>query len=200
MPAQHASKCGWVACQTSWGFKVRRPAADLRVWDRSFEFVAGDPDKKNLWKQRSVTQRTDVWAETFRLTAAATPREGTDVTAITWGSGVVRCERAADLLREEGISVEVIDLRTILPWDVECVLQSVRKTGKAIVVHEAIMTGGFGGEIASRIASDAFEHLDGPVKRIGAKDSFVPYAPVLETFVLPSQDEVTAAIRELGKY
>ena len=127
-------------------------------------------------------------------------REGTDVTAITWGSGVVRCERAADLLRDEGISVEVIDLRTIIPWDVERVLDSVRKTGKAIVVHEAIMTGGFGGEIASRIASEAFEHLDGPVRRIGAKDSFVPYAPVLETYVLPSQDEITSAIRELGKY
>ncbi|HZI94175.1 MAG TPA: dehydrogenase E1 component subunit alpha/beta [Patescibacteria group bacterium] len=127
-------------------------------------------------------------------------REGTDVTAITWGSGVVRCERAADALKDEGISVEVIDLRTIVPWDVEMVLDSVKKTGKAIVVHEAIMTGGFGGEVASRIASDAFDSLDGPVKRVAAKDSFAPYAPSMEAFVLPSQEEVTAAIRDLGNY
>ena len=127
-------------------------------------------------------------------------REGTDVTAVTWGSSVIRCERAADALREEGISVEVIDLRTIIPWDVEGVMESVRRTGKAIVVHEAIMTGGFGGEVASRIASDVFEHLDGPVKRVAAKDCFVPYAPALEPFVLPSQEEVTAAIRDLAKF
>ena len=131
---------------------------------------------------------------------ARVAREGTDVTAVTWGSGVMRCERAADALKEEGISVEVIDLRTIVPWDVEMVLASVRKTGKAIVVHEAIMTGGFGGEIASRIASEAFEHLDGPVGRIGAKDSFVAYAPSQESYVLPSQGEITGAIRELAKY
>jgi 2-oxoisovalerate dehydrogenase E1 component len=127
-------------------------------------------------------------------------REGTGVTAVTWGSGVVRCERAADALREEGVSVEVIDLRTIVPWDVETVLSSVRKTGKAIVVHEAIMTGGFGGEVASRIASDAFEHLDGPVRRVAAKDSFVGYAPVMESYVLPSQEEVTSAIRDLAAF
>jgi len=131
---------------------------------------------------------------------ARVARHGTDVTAVTWGSGVVRCERAADALKEEGISVEVIDLRTIVPWDVETVLSSVRKTGKAIVVHEAILTGGFGGELVSRIASDAFEDLDGPVKRVGARDSFVPYAPSLEGYVLPSQEEVTSAIRELGNY
>jgi len=131
---------------------------------------------------------------------ARVTREGDHVTAVTWGSGVIRCERASDALRDEGISVEVIDLRTIVPWDVETVLDSVRRTGKAIVVHEAIMTGGFGGEVASRIASESFDHLDGPVMRIGARDSFVAYAPVLETYVLPSQDEVTTAIRDLARY
>jgi len=131
---------------------------------------------------------------------ARVTREGEHVTAVTWGSGVIRCERASDALREEGISVEAIDLRTIVPWDAETVLDSVRKTGKAIVVHEAVMTGGFGGEVASRIASESFDHLDGPVKRIGARDSFVAYAPVLETYVLPSQDEVTTAIRDLARY
>jgi 2-oxoisovalerate dehydrogenase E1 component len=132
--------------------------------------------------------------------AARVAREGADVTAVTWGSGVIRCERAAEALREEGIAVEVIDLRTIVPWDRETVLASVRKTGKAIVVHEAIMRGGFGGEVASWIASEAFDDLDGPVRRVAAKDSFVPYAPSLEAHVLPSQEEVTSAIRELARY
>ncbi len=131
---------------------------------------------------------------------ARVSREGTDVTAITWGSGVIRCERAADALKEEGHSVEVIDLRTIVPWDREAVLTSVRKTGKAIVVHEAIMTGGFGGEIASWIAREAFEHLDGPVERVAAKDCHVAYAPSLETDILPSQEQITDAIRSLAAY
>jgi len=132
---------------------------------------------------------------------ARVAREGTDVTAITWGSGVIRCERAADALKDEdGLSVEVIDLRTIIPWDVEMVLDSVRKTGKAIVVHEAPLTGGFGGEVASRIASEAFEFLDGPVQRVAAKDSHVAYAPSLEADILPSQEQVTSAIRDLGRY
>ena len=127
-------------------------------------------------------------------------REGTSVSAITWGSGVVRCERAAEALKDEGISVEVIDLRTIIPWDREAVLNSVRKTGKAIVVHEAIMTGGFGGEVASFIAQEAFEHLDGPVRRIAAKDCHVAYAPSMEADILPSQEQVTQGIRELAQY
>ena len=131
---------------------------------------------------------------------ARVARQGTDITAVTWGSGVIRCERAADALAEEGISVEVLDLRTIVPWDAEAVVRSVHKTGKAIVVHEAILTGGFGAEVASRIAADAFDHLDGPVRRVAAKDSFVAYAPSLETFILPSQEEVTSAIRELALY
>jgi len=127
-------------------------------------------------------------------------RTGTDLTAITWGSGVIRCLRAADALEREGFSVEVIDLRTLVPLDEEACLASVRKTGKCIVVHEAPVLGGFGGEVAARIASGAFEHLDAPVRRCGAKDSFPPYAPSLEAAVLPSQEDVTEAIRELAAW
>ncbi len=127
-------------------------------------------------------------------------REGEHMTAVTWGSGVVRCLRAAEELQGEGFSVEVIDLRTIVPWDAETVIESVRKTGKAIVVHEAIMTGGFGGEVASRIAKEAFDSLDGPVERVAAKDSFVAYAPALERAILPSQEQVTEAMRALARY
>lgn len=127
-------------------------------------------------------------------------RPGSDLTAITWGSGVIRCLRAADALEREGTSVEVIDLRTLVPLDDEACVASVKKTGKCIVVHEAPRLGGFGGEIAARIASEAFEYLDAPVRRCAAKDAFPPYAPNLEAAVLPSQEDVTEAIRELAAW
>ena len=125
---------------------------------------------------------------------------GTDLTAITWGSGVVRCQRAAAELARDGFSVEVIDLRTLVPLDEEMIFTSVRKTGKAIVVHEAPLNNGFGGEVAARIADACFDVLDAPVRRCAAKDCFPPYAPSLEAAVLPSQEDVTAAIRELARW
>ncbi len=131
---------------------------------------------------------------------ARVAREGTDLTAITWGSGVHRCLRAAAELEAEGVSVEVLDLRTLVPWDEEAVFQSVRRTGKAIVVHEAILTGGFGGEIAARIGSDCFADLDAPVRRVAAVDCFPPYAPSLEAAILPSQEAIAQALRELARW
>ena len=132
---------------------------------------------------------------------ARVAREGTHLTAITWGSGVIRCERAAaELAEKDGVSMEVIDLRTIVPLDVEAIVASVRKTGRALVVHEAQVFAGMGAEVAARIAADAFEWLDAPVRRVGAKDCFVPFAPALESAVLPSQEDVTAAARELARY
>ena len=125
---------------------------------------------------------------------------GTDMTAITWGSGVVRCQRAAAELAKDGFSVEVIDLRTLVPLDEEAIFASVRKTGKAIVVHEAQKNNGFGGEIAARIADECFDALDAPVRRVAAKDCFPPYAPALEAAVVPSQESVTAAMRALSQW
>ena len=125
---------------------------------------------------------------------------GSDMTAITWGSGVVRCQRAAAELEREGYSVEVIDLRTLVPLDEDLIFSSVRKTGKAIVVHEAQRNNGFGGEIAARIAENCFDALDAPVGRVAAKDCFPPYAPSLEAAILPSQDDVTAALRSLARW
>jgi 2-oxoisovalerate dehydrogenase E1 component len=131
---------------------------------------------------------------------AATVAPGKDMTAITWGSGVVRCQRAAAELAREGFSVEVIDLRTLVPLDEDLIFSSVRKTGKAIVVHEAQLNNGFGGEVAARIGSECFDALDAPVRRCAAKDCFPPYAPSLEAAILPSQEDVTAAIRELARW
>jgi 2-oxoisovalerate dehydrogenase E1 component len=127
-------------------------------------------------------------------------REGTDATIVTWGSTVSRSLTAAARLEEEGASVEVVDIRTIVPLDEETILASARKTGRVLVAHEAILTVGFGGEIAARVADGAFAYLDAPVKRIAALDTFCPFAPSLESAVLPSADDVTNALRDLLAY
>lgn len=131
---------------------------------------------------------------------AKTVRSGSDLTIVTWGALVQKSLEAARLLAKENISVEVVDLRTLIPWDVETILESVRKTGKVLVVHEDTITGGFGAEIASRIVSDAFEFLDAPVQRLGAKDCHVPYSWVLEPEVLPQDRDIIATARRLADY
>jgi pyruvate/2-oxoglutarate/acetoin dehydrogenase E1 component len=128
-------------------------------------------------------------------------REGDDVTVVTWGAMVYTAAEAAEKVAEEDdISTEIVDLRTIIPWDRTAVLASVEKTSKAIVLHEDTHTGGFGGEIAATIAEEAFEHLDAPVKRITAPDTPVPFAPALEKAFLPQVDDVVAGLREVGSY
>jgi 2-oxoisovalerate dehydrogenase E1 component len=99
--------------------------------------------------------------------------------------------------KEIGKTIEVIDLRTIVPWDKEMVLKSVKKTNRAIVVHEDTWTGGFGGEIASYISQNAFNHLDAPVMRVAAKDSPIPYAPAYENDVLPNEQKIKVEIEKL---
>jgi 2-oxoisovalerate dehydrogenase E1 component beta subunit len=128
-------------------------------------------------------------------------REGDDVTVVTWGAMVYTASGAADKVAEEdSISTEIVDLRTIIPWDRKAVLASVEKTSKVIVLHEDTHTGGFGGEIAATIAEEAFEQLDAPVKRITAPDTPVPFAPTLEKAFLPQVDDVAAGIREIASY
>ena len=107
---------------------------------------------------------------------------------------------AAAIVEANGISVEVLDLRTLIPWDREAVLESARRTSKVLVLHEDTRTGGFGAEIAATIAEEAFEHLDGPVKRIAAPDAPVPFSPPLERAYIPQVDDVVAGLRELAAY
>jgi 2-oxoisovalerate dehydrogenase E1 component beta subunit len=125
-------------------------------------------------------------------------REGDDITIVTWGAMVYTAEEAAETL--DDLSVEIVDLRTVLPWDKEAVLTSVRKTSKVIVLHEDTHTGGFGAEIAATIAEEAFEDLDAPPKRVTAPDTPVPFAPVLEGAFLPQVSDVVAALREVAEY
>ncbi|MFI5174960.1 MAG: thiamine pyrophosphate-dependent enzyme [Terriglobia bacterium] len=127
-------------------------------------------------------------------------REGRDLTVVTWGSTVYLALDAAKELEAQNISVEVIDLRSIIPMDDELVFSSVRKTNRVLVGHEDALTMGFGAEVAARIAENCFEHLDAPVIRMGAKDCFVPAAPNLEAAVLPSLDDLRAGIKKLLSY
>jgi 2-oxoisovalerate dehydrogenase E1 component beta subunit len=131
---------------------------------------------------------------------ARTHQEGDDISVITWGAMVYTAEEAAQQLEDDGVSVEIIDLRTILPWDKAAVLESARKTSKVLVLHEDTRTGGFGGEIAATIAEEAFEDLDAPVRRITAPDTPVPFSPPLEKAFIPQVDDVVAGLRELAEY
>jgi 2-oxoisovalerate dehydrogenase E1 component beta subunit len=135
---------------------------------------------------------------TIPIGEARIHQQGSDVTVVTWGAMVFAAEEAA--AEVDDLSVEIIDLRTILPWDKEAVLASVRKTSKVLVLHEDTHTGGFGAEIAATIAEEAFEDLDAPPRRLTAPDSPVPFAPVLEAAFIPQVADVAAALRELGEY
>lgn len=127
-------------------------------------------------------------------------REGNDLSIITYGAMVYTAQDAAAQLAQEGISVEIVDLRTLLPLDEETVLASVKKTSKAILLHEDTLTGGVGGEIAARIAERAFEYLDGPLVRIAAPDTPIPYSPPLEDAFLPNVSKVVEKARWLYRY
>ena len=128
-------------------------------------------------------------------------KEGTDITVVSYGISLWDSVMAAKILEDEfGYSVEVIDIRTIVPLDEETIFNSVRKTNKAIVIHEDTLTGGFGGEITAQISDNCFQYLDGPVKRIAAKDSHIPYEPILESEILPSRQEIQDGIKELIEY
>src|SRR2546422_2652687 len=128
-------------------------------------------------------------------------REGSDVSIITYGATVVRSMVAAKRVEEEqGISAEVIDLRSLSPYDWETISKSVQKTSKVLVVYEDTQSWGYGAEIAARIADELFEHLDAPVRRVAALDTFVAYSPELEDEILPQVDDVAVGILGLAKY
>ncbi|HEV7906377.1 MAG TPA: alpha-ketoacid dehydrogenase subunit beta [Pyrinomonadaceae bacterium] len=131
---------------------------------------------------------------------ARTAREGRDLSIITFGAQVLNALDAAAELEKEGLDVEVIDLRTLAPLDKAAILQTVKKTNKILILHEAARTGGIGGESAATIAEEAFEWLDAPPVRLAAIDTPVPYSPPLEEYHLPQIKDVLAAARKLAAY
>ncbi len=134
------------------------------------------------------------------LGKARTVREGHDLTVVTYGLMVHRSIEAAERLAGEGVDVEIVDLRTLLPLDDEHIVESVKRTGKLLVVHEDTRTGGIAGEIAMRVSEQAFEWLDGPMLRVAAIDAPIPFAGVLEDRVLPGVQDIVEAARYLAKY
>jgi pyruvate dehydrogenase E1 component beta subunit len=132
------------------------------------------------------------------LGQAEIKRPGDDITLVTYSYMTHKCLEAAEILAGEGISVEVVDLRTLTPLDKEAILESVEKTGRAIVVHEAVKRGGVGGDIASMIMEEAYDDLDGPVKRICGKNTTIPYNLELEKACVPSVAQIIEGVLEMA--
>jgi 2-oxoisovalerate dehydrogenase E1 component len=131
---------------------------------------------------------------------ASVRRDGADVTVLTWGALVQRSLLAAQQAEKDGISVRVLDLRTIIPYDWEGIAEAVRDTNRVVIAHEDQLTCGFGAEIAARIAGELFEYLDAPVRRVAALDTPVAYHPDLEEVILPQSADVLKAIQETARY
>ncbi|MBQ6384894.1 MAG: alpha-ketoacid dehydrogenase subunit beta [Lachnospiraceae bacterium] len=151
-------------------------------------------EQKLLYRTKGMVPEGDY---TVPLGRADIKKVGTDCTIVTYGRMVHTVLAAAETLADEGISAEVIDLRTLLPMDKNTVIESVKKTKHLVIVHEAVKTGGLGGEIAATIAeSDAFYYLDAPIRRLAAEDVPVPFSAVLEKGVLPDETKIAEAVRE----
>jgi len=163
-----------------------------------------DPNPVLYFEHKHLYRRIkgDVPDERFTVPfgKASVHHEGDDVTVVTWGAMVHTAAEAAKRLEDEGLGVEVLDLRTIMPWDRDAVLRSVERTSKALVLHEDTRTAGFGAEIAATIAEEVFEHLDAPVKRLAAPDTPVPFSPPLEKRFIPQVEDVVGALRSLAEY
>jgi 2-oxoisovalerate dehydrogenase E1 component beta subunit len=185
------------------GLKVVCPATPADAKGLLIEAIQ-DPNPVLYFEHKHLYRRIkdEVPDERYTVTfgEARTHREGDDITLVTWGAMVYTADEAAQQLEGEDISVEILDLRTLAPWDKDAVLKSVEKTSKVLVLHEDTVTGGFGAEIAATIAQEAFEHLDAPVKRLAAPDTPVPFAPVLEKAFIPQVEDVVAGIKELAEY
>ena len=188
------------------GLKVVIPsnAADAKMLLKS---AIRDPnpvvflEHKALYRQRVFSAKPEPTKdELIPLGKANVVRKGTDLTLIAWGLMVHMASEVAQKLEDDGISVEIIDLRTLSPLDTETLLSSIEKTNKALIIHEAPLTCGFGAEIAAQISEKAFEHLDSPIKRLGGLNTCVPYAKHLEDAVLPQKRDVEKAIRDLANY
>ncbi len=158
-------------------------------------------EHKGLYRQMFAAspEPSDEYLLPFGVARVRKP--GDDLTVITWGMLVQRALDAARNVEERlGVSVEIVDLRTLNPLDRETILRSVRKTGKVLIAHEDTLTGGFGAEIAAILAAEAFDRLDAPIVRVAAKDTPIPYSPTLESAMLPQESDLVHALEQLARY
>ncbi|HJU09698.1 MAG TPA: alpha-ketoacid dehydrogenase subunit beta [Candidatus Binataceae bacterium] len=150
---------------------------------------------------RSIKEDLPEGEFTVPIGVAEVRQAGTDLSIITYGGTLSQCLDAVRIVeKEDGLSVEVLDLRTLLPLDREAILATARKTGKVLIVHEDRMTGGFGGEVAAIVAENAFDALDGPIRRLAAADTHLAFSPPMEEFILPNSNKIVEAIRSLASY
>ncbi len=187
------------------GIKIAYPsnAADAKGLLKT-AIRSGDPvlflEHKGLYRQSYAAAPEPDEDYLLPFGKAAIKREGDDLTIVTWGALVHKSLEAARLLEKEGLQIEVIDIRTINPLDMEMIVNSVKKTSKVLIVHEDTRFHGFGAEIAAQIAEQAFEFLDGPVRRVAGADTPVPFSSVLEKAALPQTEDIVKAARELLAY
>jgi pyruvate/2-oxoglutarate/acetoin dehydrogenase E1 component len=187
------------------GLKIVAPAT---AWDAKGLIKAAIRDEdpvlyfEHKYLYRRIKEELPAGEEILTpIGQARVARQGKDVSIITWSAMLWKSLDAAERLeREDGLSVEVLDLRTLLPMDDAAIVATVQKTNRVLIVHEDTRTGGVAGEITARINDLAFEWLDAPVKRVCAHDVPLPYAPTLEDFVLPQVDDIVAAARWLAGY
>lgn len=182
------------------GLKVVEPAT---VYDAKGLLKAAirDPDPVLYFEPKYLYRRIkeEIPSDDYivPIGKASLRKEGKDVTLVTYGAMVYVAEDAAKELEKDSISLEIIDLRSLLPFDEEMILSSVKKTTRLIILHEDTLTGGIGGEIAARVVDQAFTYLEAPIKRIASPDTPVPFAPPLEEFFLPKPSDVVRTAKEL---
>jgi pyruvate/2-oxoglutarate/acetoin dehydrogenase E1 component len=196
--AQHSSSMEAFFCHTP-AFKVVAPSTVADA--KGLLKAAIRDDGPVIYFEHKILGRSkgDVPEEEYLtpIGEAALRRTGQDLTIITYSIMATRALEAAEILAEEGVDVEIVDLRTLQPWDREMVFESVHKTRRALVLHEACRTGGFGGELAAEINEELFDRLLAPVGRVGAKDVPVPFSPPLESFVIPQVETIVTGAKSV---
>ena len=157
-------------------------------------------EHKGLYRQPYATGPEGGVDDLIPLGKAKIVKTGESATIVSWGALVRKSLLAAEALEKEGVSVEVIDIRSIVPLDKECILKSVKKTGRLLIAHEDVEFMGFGAEICATVSTEGFEYLDAPIIRLGGENAPVPHAEVLEKVILPQNADVEAALRKLLEY
>jgi pyruvate/2-oxoglutarate/acetoin dehydrogenase E1 component len=198
--AQHSQSLeAWLAHTP--GLKVAMPSSAYDAKGLMVTAVRDDSPVIMMLNKKLLGAKGDVPEEAYAIPfgEAATLREGTDVTVVALGRMAVEAVAAADQLAGEGISVEVIDPRTVQPLDTETIVTSARKTNRIVVVHEAVTFGGLGAEISAQIQEAAFDYLDAPVMRVGAPFSPVPFSPILENAYVPDRATIADGCRRILK-